>query len=47
MYRCVECARWLCRPCILAHFSETSDDKMPFRRTGGQGREGEGRDGSR
>ena len=26
-YRCVECGRWLCRPCILRHFAETGDDQ--------------------
>ena len=25
-YRCVECGRWMCRPCILKHFAETGDD---------------------
>lgn len=28
MYRCVECGRWLCKPCILRHFSETSDHTL-------------------
>jgi hypothetical protein len=25
LYRCVECGRWLCKPCILAHFAESGD----------------------
>lgn len=29
VYRCLECARWLCRPCIVAHFEETSDAYRP------------------
>ena len=27
IYRCVECARWLCKRCIRAHFSESQHDK--------------------
>ena len=27
VYRCVECARWLCKPCIAAHFEESRHDK--------------------
>lgn len=23
LFRCVECGRWLCKTCILAHFEET------------------------
>lgn len=26
VYRCLECARWLCKPCILAHFGESRHD---------------------
>ena len=26
IYRCVECARFLCRPCITAHFEESRHD---------------------
>lgn len=28
IYRCVECGRWLCKPCILAHFAETQHDRI-------------------
>lgn len=24
--RCAECLRWLCRPCIIAHFAESRHD---------------------
>lgn len=27
-FRCVECGRWLCKPCIVAHFTQTRHDKM-------------------
>jgi hypothetical protein len=27
--RCFECWRWLCKPCIVAHFEETSDAYVP------------------
>lgn len=26
-YRCVDCGRWFCRPCILAHFAENGDER--------------------
>lgn len=29
VYRCLECARWLCKPCIVAHFDETNDAYTP------------------
>lgn len=25
VYRCLECSRWLCQPCIVAHFEATTD----------------------
>jgi hypothetical protein len=28
VYRCVECARWLCKACILQHFAETQHDQL-------------------
>lgn len=31
VYRCLECARWLCKPCIVAHFEETNDAYRPAR----------------
>jgi hypothetical protein len=29
VYRCFECSRWLCSPCIVAHFEATSDAYVP------------------
>lgn len=29
IYRCLECARFLCKPCIIAHFEETNDAYQP------------------
>lgn len=29
VYRCLECARWLCKPCIVAHFEATNDAYRP------------------
>jgi hypothetical protein len=26
VYRCLECARWLCKPCMVAHFEESRHD---------------------
>lgn len=39
VYRCLECARFLCKPCILAHFEATNDAYPP---TDSRGRRADG-----
>jgi hypothetical protein len=35
LYRCVECGRFLCKPCIFTHFKESNhDDMAPRSRSG-------------
>ena len=31
IYRCLECARWLCQPCLRAHFEESRHDQVTER----------------